>query len=98
MSSHEFHQLLEILPALSLDQLQLLRHECDLAARTVKKDEPVALSDAELADQQLQRRLMAAGLVSEIKPPVRRMTSTRAFAPITVSGEPLSETIIRERR
>ncbi|MGO8903066.1 MAG: hypothetical protein ACLQU5_32700 [Isosphaeraceae bacterium] len=48
--------------------------------------------------QELQRRLVAAGLLSEIKPPPRFMPSREPFTPVAIEGEPLSETIIRERR
>lgn len=44
----------------------------------------------------LQRAMLAAGLISRIKPP---RTSENAERPlIEVQGEPVSETIIRERR
>jgi len=51
-----------------------------------------------LADQEAQRRLFEAGLLSEIKPPRRVSTGTEEFTPIVIKGEPLSETVIRERR
>jgi len=47
-------------------------------------------------DQRLQRALYEAGLVSEIKPPVKR---PRVRPPlIKIKGKPLSETIIEDRR
>lgn len=48
--------------------------------------------------QALQQRLFEAGLISEIRPAVRVDTGTDRFIPIKIEGEPLSETIIRERR
>ncbi len=98
MSSQEFNKLLEVLPTLSPEQLELLRRECDVAAITAKRDESFELTEAELADQEIQRRLLDAGLLTEIKPPARLTAPSRAFVPIQVKGEPLSETIIRERR
>jgi hypothetical protein len=59
---------------------------------------PPALTDDESADQELQRRLFDAGLLSEIKPPRRVSTGTERFTPVPIQGEPLSETVIRERR
>jgi Arc/MetJ-type ribon-helix-helix transcriptional regulator len=59
---------------------------------------PPALTDEESADQELQRRLFDAGLLSEIKPPRRVSTGTERFTPVPIQGEPLSETVIRERR
>lgn len=47
-------------------------------------------------DQRIQRALFEAGLVSEIKPPVKR---PRERAPlIKIKGKPLSETVIEDRR
>jgi hypothetical protein len=51
-----------------------------------------------LADQEAQPRLFEAALLSEIKPPRRVSTGTEQFIPIVIEGEPLSETVIRERR
>lgn len=47
-------------------------------------------------DQRLQRALYDAGLVGEIKPPVKRPRHRRPA--ITIKGKPLSETIIEDRR
>jgi Arc/MetJ-type ribon-helix-helix transcriptional regulator len=57
--------------------------------------EPPALTVEQLADQEAQKRLFAAGLLSEIKPPRRVSTGTEQFTPLMIQGEPLSETIIR---
>ena len=56
------------------------------------------LTPEEIADQELQRRLLAAGVISEIKPPPRFLPARERFTPVPITGEPLSETIIRERR
>jgi hypothetical protein len=47
-------------------------------------------------DQRLQRALYEAGLVSEIRPRVKRPRVRRP--PIKIKGRPLSETIIEDRR
>ena len=47
-------------------------------------------------DQRIQRALYEAGLVSEIKPRVKRPRLRRP--PIKIKGKPLSETIIEDRR
>ena len=46
----------------------------------------------------MQRRPFEAGLISEIKPPITDLTPYQNRQAIPVRGEPLSETIIRERR
>lgn len=53
---------------------------------------------AEPNSQELQSRLFNAGLLSEIKPPITDLTPYRNRQTVPIQGEPLSETIIRERR
>lgn len=53
---------------------------------------------AELTNQEMQQRLLAAGLISEVKPPITDLTPYQNRHPIAVEGEPLSEAVIRERR
>lgn len=48
-------------------------------------------------DSPLAHRLLASGLMSEIKPPLRSLPEGDR-TPIQVEGESLSETIIRERQ
>lgn len=60
--------------------------------------QPPGLTAVELADQALQRRLVEAGLLNEIKPPIRDLAPYRDRKAIPIQGEPLSETVIRERR
>jgi hypothetical protein len=66
--------------------------------RAAEAPGPRELTPEEIADQELQRRLLAAGIVSEIKPPPRLLPARERFTPLPITGEPLSETIIRERR
>jgi Arc/MetJ-type ribon-helix-helix transcriptional regulator len=47
---------------------------------------------------EMQRRLLDAGLICEIKPPITDLTPYHNRQAIPVRGEPLSEAIIRERR
>ena len=56
------------------------------------------LTPEEMADQDMQRRLLQAGIISEIKPPPRLLPARERFTPVPITGEPISETIIRERR
>jgi len=48
--------------------------------------------------QELQRRLFEAGVLSEIKPPITDLTPYHNRQTVPIQGEPLSETVIRERR
>ena len=44
------------------------------------------------------RRLVEAGLLSEVKPPITDLSAYRDRKAVPIQGEPLSETVIRERR
>jgi len=50
-----------------------------------------------LTPDELNRQLVEAGLLSQI-PPRPDPATYQEFSPIVIQGEPLSETIIRERR
>ena len=90
MSQLEFDQLLRTLPALSSEQLLALRRE--LENRLTAPVSPPT------DDEDLQRRLLSAGIVSEIKPSVHDSPAYRNRKAVSIQGEPLSETVIRERR
>ncbi len=50
-----------------------------------------------IADQELQRRLLKAGIISEIKPPITDLTPYQNRRAVPIEGEPISEIAIRER-
>jgi hypothetical protein len=52
----------------------------------------------QLTDEAYQRRLVEAGLLTEVKPRRRDQRQFERFQPVEISGKPLSETIIEERR
>jgi hypothetical protein len=56
------------------------------------------LSEEQAADLAYQKQLLAAGLISEIRLRQRDQEAFDRYTPISITGEPLSETIIRERR
>lgn len=76
----------------------LERHRQAQQPTAANTSEQPDLTPEEIADQELQRRLLAAGVVSEIKPPPRLLPAHERFSPVPITGEPISETIIRERR
>jgi len=45
----------------------------------------------------LQRRLVAAGLLGEVKPPIVNSSPWAGRQAVPIHGEPLSETIVQER-
>ncbi len=72
-----------------------LGEQKSIAESVSKHIETIETEDS--LDMQLQKRMLAKGMISEIKPP-RVNNEFRDFTPIKVKGEPISETIIRERR
>ena len=67
--------------------------------RLDSKPEPLAdVNPAVAAHQLLQQRLLAAGLISEVKPPITDTSPWQGRKAVPIEGEPLSEMIIRERR
>ena len=65
-----------------------------LLRRQLRQDQPASKA---LTPDELNRQLLEAGLLSQI--PTKPDPATyREFTPIAIEGEPLSETIIRERR
>jgi putative addiction module CopG family antidote len=52
----------------------------------------------EQSSQELQRRLLGAGIISEIKPPITDLTPYENRQAVPIQCEPISETAIRERR
>jgi hypothetical protein len=51
-----------------------------------------------LSPRDVQQRLLDAGIVSEIKPQIADPEQYRRRKAVPIQGEPLSETVIRERR
>ncbi len=98
MTPNEFNHLLESLAALSPAQMWDLRRELDSRLVSSSALDQATVTDEELAHQEAQRRLLEAGVISEIRPSRRVATGTERFTPIAIPGEPLSETVIRERR
>lgn len=49
-------------------------------------------------EDDLERHLLEAGLLCEIKPPITDLTSYRDRKPVTVKFKPLSEVIVEDRR
>ncbi|ODU01849.1 MAG: hypothetical protein ABS79_01120 [Planctomycetes bacterium SCN 63-9] len=98
MAPEDFGQILSLIHGLSTEQMQQLKRELD--RKLTSPAEPVSPlpGGEEFADQEAQRRLLAAGVISEIKPSRRTSTPTEQFTPISIPGEPISATIVRERR
>jgi Arc/MetJ-type ribon-helix-helix transcriptional regulator len=51
-----------------------------------------------LTAQELEKNLIASGFLASVPPPSDPATPAWNFDPVKIEGEPLSETVIRERR
>lgn len=91
MTRSKFNHLLNSINALSHEQMEYLRRQLEskLAATAT---EPA------VADETLQRRIVEAGLLGEVKPPITDLSAYRNRRAVPIQGEPLSETVIHERR
>ena len=49
-------------------------------------------------EDELDRRLLCAGVIGQVPTPLTDLAPYRRWKPITLKGKPLSETIIEERR
>jgi hypothetical protein len=67
------------------------------SARNAKRATPTGTKPAPLAPEELNQRLLASGLVTRLPDPATDIDDDDV-PPIVIEGEPLSETIIRERR
>jgi hypothetical protein len=111
MTHSEFTHILESLGGLSPDQLRQLRQQLDRQLAQPKKPALAPAGKASrhaeapsprkkpLTREEFNRRLMAAGLITRLPDPSLDIDDDDPDdQPVPIKGEPLSETIIRERR
>ena len=113
MTRADFNHLLSTIKALSPEQLRQLRRQLDQMPEPPAKSKPPAPTPAKTAKppkaapakkkpltrDEFNRRLMAAGLITRLPDPALDIDDDDPEdQPIAIEGEPLSETIIRERR
>jgi hypothetical protein len=82
--NNEFQQL-------SVEDLRQVRQLLDSILE--KKEAQPAMSEEEF-----EKHLAEEGFITEYKPPVKDFSSYENYQPVTVTGEPISEMLIRERR
>ena len=51
-----------------------------------------------MTEEEFERQLAEEGFITEYKPPITDFSGYENYVPVPVTGEPISETIIRERR
>jgi len=111
MSHSEFNHILSSIKALSPEQIRQLRQQLDsqltqpkkptasTPGKAAKRAKPTATKKKPLTRAEFNQRLMAAGLITRLPDPSLDIDDDDPDdQPVTIKGEPLSETIIRERR
>src|SRR5438034_2663501 len=112
MTQSDFNHLLSSIKSLSPMQMRQLRQQLDselaqpkkpptaqTPGKAAKRTRPAAPQKKPLTRDELNQRLMAAGLISSLPDPALDIDDDDPNdQPVTIKGEPLSETIIRERR
>jgi hypothetical protein len=87
--------LIDLSPQDKLELVERLVHELRVTA--VSGTQSPTSRVTPMTEDEFKRQLLNSGLMSSLPTPADP-TSRPAFQPITLEGEPLSETIIRERR
>ena len=112
MSHSDFNHLLSSLKALSPEQMRRLRQQIDSElAQPKKPTAPPSRKGAKrtkpatrqvkkpLSIEEIHRQMMASGLITRLPDPAQDIDDDDPDdQPVAIEGEPLSETIIRERR
>lgn len=88
----EMDKLLQEIRSLPPEDQERLRKALDEEAA------PSTEFDEHSAEEEFKLRLLRAGLLKHIKPPITDLTPYRDRKPFEIQGKPLSETIIEERR
>src|SRR5262245_42654657 len=110
MTHTNFNQLLSSLKALSPDQAQQLRKQLDQQIAQPKKRTATSPAKAAkltkparhqkpLSIDEAHKQMMARGLIARLPDPALDVDDDDPDdQPVNIKGEPLSQTIIRERR
>jgi hypothetical protein len=110
MTQKEFNHLLDAIKVLPPDQMRQLRQQIDelahlqqpparMTGQAPKRAKPAAQKKPPLTADEFNRRLLAEGRLASLPDPALDIDDDDPDdQPIAIEGEPLSETIIRERR
>jgi hypothetical protein len=111
MTHSDFHHLLTSVNSLSPEQMRQLRQQLDkqlaqpkkpappASAKKAKPPKATAAEKKPLTRDEFNQRLMAAGLITRLPDPALDIDDDDPDdQPVAIKGEPLSESIIRERR
>jgi hypothetical protein len=110
MTHTDFNHLLSSIKTLSPGQRQRLRQQLDselapptpparMPSKAAKRAKPAAPKKRRMTADELNRRLLAEGRLASLPDPALDIDDDDPDdQPIAIEGEPLSETILRERR
>jgi hypothetical protein len=111
MTHTEFNHLLSQIKALPPEQMRQLRQQLDhqlaqpkkptapTPGKATKRSRPAPAPAKARSIEELHRKMMARGLIIRLPDPSLDIDDDDPEnQPIAIKGEPLSETIIRERR
>ena len=111
MTHSDFNHFLSSLKAMSPEQMRRLRQQIDselahpkkllvqAAAKGAKRAKPAVPKKKPTTPDEFNQRLLAEGRIASLPDPALDIDDDDADdAPVIINGEPLSETIIRERR
>jgi hypothetical protein len=111
MTHSDFNQLLSSINGLSPEQVRQLRQQLDkqlaqpkkrtapTSGKMSKQTKSASAPKKPLTRAEFNQRLMAAGLITRLPDPSLDIDDDDPNdQPVPIKGEPLSETIIRERR
>ena len=76
---------------LSREDLRKVRELVDSLLKTEE-------AKPQMSEEEFEKHLAEEGFITEYKPPIKDFSSYENYQPVTVTGEPISEMIIRERR
>jgi hypothetical protein len=94
MSSREVERLIQQVRLLSPEELEELRKAIDDQARNTSGD---GTGSEEADEETLDETLLRKGVIQSIPPPAPA-TADDDWEPLPITGKPLSESIIEERR
>jgi hypothetical protein len=110
MTQAEFNQLLSRIKVLPPKQLRQLRRQLDEQLAQAKTPSPAASAKharpaaalqpgTRVTEEEFQQHLLSIGLITSLPDPAQDIDDDDPDdQPVPIKGEPLSETIIRERR
>lgn len=89
MASANLENLLEEVKALNAEERRQVQNLLDSMAES---------DELQSRRRETERKLIEAGLIVEVRQPPTDIESYRNYKPVEVTGRPVSETLIEERR